>query len=542
MTEHNLKRWQILHDVEVEKIWPGWVGISTWKDGKKIIIKWSILPHSRITGKITRNKRDYIELGHIQTTWIDPERASVAPRCSHYHDPLTPVPEDQIHKYGVAGCQWQIVPYDKQLSLKMDMVRDSFRGQEYLLEHAPLHDIVPSPRTDNYRNKIEFSFGKYIAKASNDRKLQAKIEGKTLPKIDSSDNEFSHYHERQLGYHKKWHWDKIIDVESCVLVSDKVNELLTHMRKILKESGLPVYDQKKHDGVLRNIFFREGVHTGQILVNLVYTQDNISKEYQQAHRDWLLETLKNDTYLQQAITSFIITDNSTLSDAQRRSQSHLETLRWPGTIEEILHYQSSSWDPHNADKDLIKLKFQISPISFFQTNTYGAEKLFETAMSYAEPVGWKSTILDLYCGTWSIWLSFLKSGIGQQLIGIEIVESAVQDAYINAELNELSKESYFVAGKAEELIHTDEYLQAKLSDIGLVILDPPRSGLHPSVPEFLNQLREKTDFQLIYISCNPVTLARDLDLLVQWGWTLELLQPVDMFPHTHHVEMVSVLH
>lgn len=526
-----LKRWQILKDIEIEKIWPGWVGISTWEDGKKIIVKWSILPHSRITGKITRNRRDYIELGHIQTTWINPDRASVAPRCSHYHDPLTPIPENQVHKYGVAGCQWQIVPYERQLELKMDMVRDSFRGQDYLLEQVSINPILWAPQIDNYRNKIEFSFWKYITKASNDQKMKAKIEWKLLPSIDET-KEFSNYHERQLGYHKKWYRDKIIDVDYCVLISEKANTLFEYLKTKLKQSGLPVYDQKRHDGILRNIFIREGFHTWEILVNLVYAKKNLTKEYQEAHRDQLLQDLQADDRLREDITTFIITDNSTLSDAQRRSQSHLETLRGPGKITEVLHYDN----PKEAN-----LNFQISPTSFFQTNTLWAETLFETAMWYAEPVEGKSTILDLYCGTGSIGLSFLKSGIGEKLIGIEIVEDAIEDAKINAQLNDLSDQSYFVAGKAEDLVKSNRELQKRLSDIGLIIVDPPRSGLHPSVPEFLNKLKQETDFQLIYISCNPVTLARDLDLLVQWWRNLTTLQPVDMFPHTHHVEMISML-
>lgn len=153
----------------------------------------------------------------------------------------------------------------------------------------------------------------------------------------------------------------------------------------------------------------------------------------------------------------------------------------------------------------------------------------------------KKVIMDLYCGAGTIGLSLLSQGLGDEVIGIEIVEDAIRDAHYNAQLNGLSDRSYFVAGKTEDLISRDAVIKEKMEQVWLILVDPPREGLHKDVCVFLNELRQRYNFQLIYISCNPVTLARDLDLLKQGGRTIETLQPVDLFPQTHHVEMISVL-
>jgi tRNA/tmRNA/rRNA uracil-C5-methylase (TrmA/RlmC/RlmD family) len=188
-----------------------------------------------------------------------------------------------------------------------------------------------------------------------------------------------------------------------------------------------------------------------------------------------------------------------------------------------------------------KIRFRVSAFSFFQTNTLGAQELFAKAASMISLSWSRSTILDLYCGAGTIGLSFVAMGIGKFCIGIELVEDAIRDAKVNAQLNKMDDKSYFVAGKAEVLVSRDRQISDKMSDIGLIIVDPPREWLHKDVVEFLIGLRQNHRCQLLYISCNPVTLARDLDLLVQGGWECTVLQPVDMFPHTHHVEMISVL-
>ena len=153
----------------------------------------------------------------------------------------------------------------------------------------------------------------------------------------------------------------------------------------------------------------------------------------------------------------------------------------------------------------------------------------------------EGTILDLYCGTGSIGLSFLKAGKGEKLIGIEIVPEAIADAWYNAKINGLENQVLFVADPAEKALTTNPELRVKIKDIGLVIVDPPRDGLHKNVVNFLGELKKEQDFKLLYISCNPITMVRDIELLLTHGFQIKKIQPVDMFPQTHHIECIGIL-
>jgi 23S rRNA (uracil1939-C5)-methyltransferase len=169
----------------------------------------------------------------------------------------------------------------------------------------------------------------------------------------------------------------------------------------------------------------------------------------------------------------------------------------------------------------------------------GAQLLFQTA---AKMVGYtKGTILDLYCGTGSIGISFLKLGMGDKLIGIEIVEEAIVDAWHNAKISLGDQEVFFAATPAEKAFTTVPEISEKLEDLWLVVVDPPRDWLHKNVITTLGELKKEHDFKLLYISCNPVTMARDIELLLQQGFSLKQIQPVDMFPQTHHIETIGVL-
>lgn len=229
-----------------------------------------------------------------------------------------------------------------------------------------------------------------------------------------------------------------------------------------------------------------------------------------------------------------MTVNNGLADIVKGEDATTYVLRGEGTMYEKLLF------PKESDKEhLTEVSFRVSPFSFFQTNTFGAQRLFQTAMDAVGQI--EGDILDLYCGTGSIGLSFLKAGKGERVMGIEIVPDAIIDAVWNAKVNGLEEKSYFVAGKAEELIEKDQYIAENLDKVELVVVDPPRDGLHKKVVEFLINLKRERDFKLLYISCNPVTMARDIQLLEGDHYKLRSLQPVDMFPHTHHVEMVGVL-
>ena len=186
-----------------------------------------------------------------------------------------------------------------------------------------------------------------------------------------------------------------------------------------------------------------------------------------------------------------------------------------------------------------EISFRVSPFSFFQTNTLWAQQLFGQAMKMVGNI--EGTILDLYCGTWSIGISFLKVGKGKRLVGIEIVEEAIADAWYNAKINGIEDKVVFLANPAEKAFIQTPEIRNKLNNLGLVIIDPPRDGLHKNVVQMICDLKKESDFKLLYISCNPVTMVRDIELLLAWGFSIKPIQPVDMFPQTHHIECIGVL-
>ena len=492
---------------------------------------------------------------------VDQNRADTDPKCPHYTNPLVVVSDDQVHKNGCGGCKRQIVSYPRQLELKEHLVYDSFRHMSYLIEQAPLRPIIPSPLIYQYRNKIEFSFWKYITKASNDRKAKNQknwefIDGLSswggttkdpgqqqnswiIDWLDSSlrsewqtqwkFSDFSHYHDRQLGFHRQGYYTHVVDVDQCYLISDKLHTVYNHIKTLCKDSGLSVHDPKTHLWVFRHLVMRQGFNTDQILINLVVSDEQVNTSALTTSWEDFKKNVMSDTRLREECTTFLLTYNNTVSDAVRRQDTQSDILWGQGVIFEALQFEDQS------------VRFRVSPFSFFQTNTLGAQALFSTAASFVRLPEDKQTIMDLYCGAGTIGVSLLAQGIGDFVLGIEIVEDAIKDAQYNAQMNGFADTSYFVAGKTEQILSEDMTFVEKMNTVWLIVVDPPREWLHPDVCTFLNNLRQDYAFQLIYISCNPVTLARDLDLLVQGGRWLETLQPVDMFPHTHHVEMISVL-
>jgi 23S rRNA (uracil1939-C5)-methyltransferase len=319
-----------------------------------------------------------------------------------------------------------------------------------------------------------------------------------------------------------------VDVDQCFLVSEKVHAIYTRIKSDLKKSWIPVYDAKTHLWCLRHLVIREWVRTWHCMVNLalsdVWLVDH--PQHQRALDALIHQRSKELT----EATTMIITINNWLADIVHNQESTTQICRWEWVIYEWLQFEGI---------DL--LKFQVSPFSFFQTNTLGAEALFTHAKSL---LGKKITgnIIDLYCGSGTIWLSFLAQWVGKNLYGIEIVESAVKDAWYNAKINWLSDRSQFWAWKAEKLLLEWTVWDEAFSENDLVIIDPPRSWLHPKVIEFLRKIKQQYWCMLLYISCNPVTMWRDLEGLLEWGvFTLEKVQPVDMFPQTHHIEMIGVM-
>lgn len=528
-----------LQNIKIERIWYGWIGIATTEDGKKILVKWWALPWSIIDVCITKNHSDYLEWHIAKIHEYDKAYLDWEIFCPHFfstpfmkggqgdsHSKNNEVPSliksehgNNSAKIWCGWCKRQLISYQKQLELKEWIVQDCFRKME---EKPTFLPIVPSPKNKWYRNKIEFSFWVYIS---------------AKEWVNSR---------RNLWFHKQWEFSKIIDIENCWLISDKMNKVFEYVKKLCFESWLPTFDQKFHRWFFRHLVIREWNNTGQLLINLnvfPILDDDIENKQK---RDNLKDKLKLDEFIQKNVSTFVVTYNSGLADIVRWQDISTETLRWNWFIYEELQFTN------NETNDTISAKFRISPFSFFQTNTHWAERLFATWMQNIWEIKWK--VLDLYCGAGSIWISFLKSWIWEELLWIEIVPEAIQDARHNAEINWIKDKCKFIASAAEKILIPDssdiapltnggevEISWDMLTDIWLVIVDPPREWLHTNVINRIANLKKTNNFKLLYISCNPTTMARDIELFSKLWFNLKSLQPVDMFPQTHHIETIWVL-
>lgn len=505
---------KILQWIKIDKIWYWWVGLARNSDGKRIIIKWWALPGSVVNLKIVRQKSDYLEAHITEVKKYDKSIVDGEVFCPHFFSDLNnnEIDRDSLTTVGCGGCKRQILSYKNQLQLKEDIVKDAFNKLNKTND-ITIMPIIGSPLEKFYRNKIEFSFGKYITKNRETKETE------TLSN-------------RSVGFHKQWEFSKIIDVANCGLISDKANQVYAHMRKICLDSGLPAYDEKTHQWVFRHIVIREGTNTWQMLVNLWVSDDNI-KESNNQKRESFVENLSKDDFLKGIVDSLVITYNNWLANTVRWNNSETKTFRGDGFIYEKLEFPTE--DPNEPTKEV---SFRVSPFSFFQTNTKWAETLFWQAFKMLWNIKWN--ILDLYCGTGSIGLSLMKLGVWEKLIWIEIVEEAIIDARNNAKINNIDK-VLFVAGPAEKILTTNTEIKEKITNLWLVVIDPPRDGLHKNVVKMLAEMKKESDYKLLYISCNPVTMARDIELFLAEGFKVRQIQPVDMFAQTHHIECIWVL-
>ncbi|AHB40867.1 hypothetical protein P148_SR1C00001G0052 [candidate division SR1 bacterium RAAC1_SR1_1] len=512
-----------LNGIKIEKIGYGGIGLARMPDGKRILIKGGALPGNVVDLKIVKQKKDYIEAHITEIVSYDPAIIDGQVFCPHFFSSLEKkeLTDQEKTTIGCGGCKRQMMSYANQLNLKQAIIEDAFTKIKRLVPELVILPILASPQEKNYRNKIEFSFGKYVVK---------------------QDDKLNFLSDRSLGFHKQGEFSKIVNIHECGLISEKANQLYAYMRNLLQSSELPVYDQKTHKGFLRHLVIREGINTQQILVNLVVSDQFLVAEDKKALWETLLHHLQTDEYLKQTVTTLVVTYNNGLADITRSPESETKIITGEGVIYDKLIFpqpQEINKSESSEQTHTIDVSFRISPFSFFQTNTLGAQVLFQAA---ATMVGYtKGTILDLYCGTGSIGISFLKLGMGDKLVGIEIVEEAIVDARHNAKISLGDQEVFFAATPAEKAFTTVPEITQKLADLGLVVVDPPRDGLHKNVITTLSELKKEHDFKLLYISCNPVTMARDIELLLQQGFDLKQIQPVDMFPQTHHIETIGIL-
>lgn len=375
--------------------------------------------------------------------------------------------------FGICGgCSYQTLPYEEQLKLKESQVKRlldnaGLEGYEFL-------DILPSPSEYNYRNKMEFTFGD-VEKGG----------------------------ELALGMHKTGSFYEMVTVEGCQIVHADFIKIMMAVLIYFRERKIPFYHTRKHEGYLRHLVIRRSAKLGEILVNLV-TSSQMNLDLSD-----LVEEVKN-LKLEGELKGFLHTINDSLADVVQSDETR------------VLYGQDYFME------ELLGLKFKISAFSFFQTNSLGAERLYSVVRDFAGSTKDK-IIFDLYCGTGTI--AQIMADVSKKVIGIEIVEEAVQAAKENAKLNGLEN-CEFIAG--DVLAKVDE-LKDKPD---LIILDPPREGVHPKAIDKIIKFGAK---QIIYVSCKPTSLARDLKIFVEKGYKVEKVRCVDMFPHTPHIETVCLL-
>ena len=546
----------ILKNLKIYKLWHGWIWIASLSDWKKVLIKWWALPWSTVDVTVVKRRKDYIEAHILETKKYDDQIADWEIFCPHFFIPkwISEI-NSWTEKIGCGGCKRQMMSYERQLDVKQQLVSDAFKKLNKNLseewKEIQILPIIPSPLQVWYRNKIEFSFWVYKQQNIEFRqwikewKDEEDILKTWIKKYDIDCNQC-------CGFHKQWEFAKIVDVDSCWLISDRMNQVFKVIKDLCFDSWLPVFDQKTHQWFFRHLVIREWVHTQQLMVNLSIAFWNLNEE-QTKLWEQLMESFKNDEFLKKNVTTFVITYNEWLSDTVKNDQSEAKVFWWDWYIHENLLFVwwNNEDNENNKDENFeseqnndTQLTFRISPFSFFQTNTLWAEKLFWTAFKMIWNFEWN--ILDLYCWAWSIWLSLLKQNYNKnkknELIWIEIVEDAINDARVNANINWLNEQSFFVASPCEKVLTKFPELEEKIKNIGIVIVDPPREWLHPNVIEWIWNLKKEYKFKLLYISCNPVTMARDIEMFIKDQWfSVREVQPVDMFPHTHHIEDICVL-
>lgn len=370
------------------------------------------------------------------------------------------------------GCSMLSVPYEKQLQIKEKQVMDLFLSQDIF--GFQFMGIEKSPQDTKYRNKMEYTFG--------DEKKDGPL---------------------TLGLHKKGRHIDIMTVDDCFLVDDDFIKVLTSTVKYFDEKKLPYYKTVNHKGYLRNLVVRKGINTNELMVNIVTSsqEDFDMSEY----KDLLLSLDINSK-----IVSILHTINDGLADAVNCDE--LKVL----------------YGRDYLNEEVLGLKFKVSPFSFFQTNTKGAEKLYSIAREFIGEHKDK-VVFDLYSGTGTIGQVMASSA--KKVYGIEIVEEAVKVANENAKLNNLSN-CEFIAGDVSKTVKN---LKTKPD---LIIVDPPRPGVHKDAIKDICGFEAK---EIVYISCNPKTLVLDLVEFMNFGYKVEKVKCMDMFPNTPHVETVVKL-
>ena len=406
-------------------------------------------------------------------------------RVLKYHSYSEQRTDPFCEHFGVCGgCKWQHLPYDRQLHYKEQQVVDAFRhiaGVE-IPEAMP---ILASDPITLYRNKLEYTFSNHRWLLDHEAALASTFE-----------------HTNAVGLHVPGRFDKVVDIQTCYLQGEPTNALRNFLREIALELKLTFYDHRSNEGLLRNLIIRTTT-MGEVMV-ILSVQFDVPEVYEVL--DAVKEKFPDLTSLMYVINP---KKNETLYDQ--------DIITWSGR--------------DHIFEQLEGLKFKIGPKSFFQTNSYQALRLYQVTRDFAELNG-DEILYDLYTGTGTI-ANFMAGG-ASSVVGIESVPESIEDAKINSEINGIGN-THFFAGDMKD-IFTDSFITEN-GKPQVIITDPPRAGMHAKVVE---QILKIAPERIVYVSCNPATQARDVELLGR-SYRVTKIQPVDMFPHTHHVENVALL-
>lgn len=441
-------------------------------EGERATVK-NALPGQKVKFLVNKKRKGKCEGRLLEVT--EPAAVGLSDACPHF---------------GICGgCLFQTFPYEEQLKIKEGQVRELLEGvlgTPGVSGTWNFEGIIGSPAAERYRNKMEFSFGDEV-----------------------KDGPLA------LGMHKRGSFYDVVTVGGCRIVHEDFTKILLCTKEFFEERQIPFYKKMQQTGYLRHLLVRRAVKTGEILIDLITTTQTHTLQTEQfgGTEEELLNQWREKILalsLEGTLSGILHTKNDTLADA----------VKDEGT--EILFGQDYFYE------ELLGLKFRISPFSFFQTNSLGAEVLYEKTREYVGGVDGK-VVFDLYSGTGTI--AQILAPVAQKVVGVEIVEEAVEAARVNAERNGLSN-CEFIAGDVLKVV-------GELTDKpDLIVLDPPRDGIHPKAIEKIIDFGVE---RMVYVSCKPTSLARDLEILTARGYAVERACCVDMFPGTGNVETVVLL-
>ena len=457
-----------LVELTIESVAFGAKGIARINDF--VVFVRDALPGQIVRALIVKKKAAFAEA--IIREVIEPSPWQIDAPCPYFDD--------------CGGCKFQNLEYQKQLDMKTDQVKDVFTHLAKMPD-IPILPALGAPEVFAYRNKMDFSTG---------------ISRWILSHDDPGTPE-----DFAIGLHAPGRFDRILDINACLLQDDGRNAILQTTRQWAQENNITLNNKREHSGFLRSVIVRKGEHSGEIMINLI--------------------TRKEDKIRLQPLIDMIISRHPDVTSIV----NNVTDSKGDHSIgeKEILLYGSPVIHDRLGD-----VEYEISANAFFQTNTKGAEQLYEVVVNFSELTK-HMVVWDFYSGTGSISL-YIADKV-KQVIGFEVVGDAVRNAKKNAKRNRVAHCKFFEAN-LDTFLQSNQDLIAKLDKPDLAIVDPPRAGLNP---KFIQQLIGLKPPSIVYVSCNPSTQARDIQLLVEGGYKVEKIQPVDMFPHTAHIETVAKL-